>query len=274
MDLSKLLSGLCSDKDDLKIFGIGTEHTEKVDLVIMDPVDGCENLFFQLGKQIKMLRTNIWHSKLFKAYQIQNISPRGLRCKIQPLVGTPDETLLKDWQQAQQEAAMIRVNILASFYERTIQSNIIEVEKTCNNLKRFEHEASFQGCLGKLSKEISILENNLKKKKLHKFARDKEDYDRGKQFDSQRGVRFAHGTKNASFIRKKRPRSILKKTGPSFITSGEDSSTTDTETPNIGDSPNAKRGRRTEVPLGGKNTGQEGNTEVKNLEELFMSIVK
>ncbi|XP_043932279.1 phosphatidylinositol 4,5-bisphosphate 3-kinase catalytic subunit alpha isoform-like [Protopterus annectens] len=179
MDLDSILQGLCADKNDIGVFGSSLHDENNLDIENRDPFDSCNQLFQNLGKGMKTLRTSVWHLKLFKAYLSKNITPRGLRVKIQPLVGRIDEALTKDWCEAQQKASLSFVHILANYYERMTDENVGEV-KLFYNLKTFEGLLAYINCLNKLTKDLLAFEKQIKDKKIRKFNRDVSDYQRVK----------------------------------------------------------------------------------------------
>ncbi|XP_043932167.1 extracellular calcium-sensing receptor-like [Protopterus annectens] len=271
MDLKKLLLDLSSDKDDIAAFGIGDDTTVSGNMISLKPEQKCEQQFAALNKNMKALRSCVWHHKLLKAYLVKGICPRGLRVKIQPLVASPDENLLTEWTSIQQECSMKFVKSLSDYYTRIIESETTLVLKSIEECNHYQNETFFPTLLTKLSTELLSFDTILKERKLKKFSRDLSDYGKGQPFKNIRHVRFQEGhnaNKQFSKSKRKSPRSILKgHSNNTESTDFETSSGTDTDTQSTIDSPTPKR-KNYVSPLGNTEGGGGGAGSIEKVTSL------
>ncbi|XP_043935483.1 AP-1 complex subunit gamma-1 [Protopterus annectens] len=248
MDLNDILEGLSADKDNLEVFRLNTGQVSTTDNTTINLKEKCGTIFSKLHRQMKALRTNIWHLKLFKAYKIKDITPRGLRIKLQPLVANIDNELRQDWATAQHQASMLFVDSLSKYYERNIETLTTELQMTCLEAETFSSTDYYQDHLSQLAKELTNIEQDLKKRKIHKFNRDLGDYEKGKPFVTSKNVRFSESTHKPP-RGKKRPRPILKKHDSRHsLTSDDDFSSTTEDESNSQRSIGFRFGKSTFVP--------------------------
>ncbi|XP_043928790.1 C2 domain-containing protein 3 [Protopterus annectens] len=194
---------------------------------------------------------------------VKDITPRGLRVRIQPIVANIDSVLSKEWAEAQHSSSMQFVDCLLRYYDRTIQSQLTEIENLCGEVEQFKSEVVYSQQVSDLAKDLSVLEKQLTKRKINKFNRDLMDYEKGKPFVNQKSVRFQDFRSSNSFNNKKRPRSILRQhKSMSDTTSEEEASTlTDGEGSLRQVSPAAKRKQPPPLELG---VGGGGGKKHKN----------
>ncbi|XP_043927878.1 uncharacterized protein LOC122802295 [Protopterus annectens] len=184
MDLSSLISGLVADREDLRAFGLNSNKDGNADLLEnCNPDITSQYLIDDLNRSLRVLRANVWHSKLFKAYQTANITPRGLRIRIAPHVGDADDELTTKWTKIQHEATMSFVVELYKFHNRAIDKGLSEIMILADKLKNFEQEPSFEGKLNRVAQDLKNMMRNYSAQD-EKFNRDQEDYSRESIFFS------------------------------------------------------------------------------------------
>ncbi|XP_043922383.1 zinc finger protein 605-like [Protopterus annectens] len=228
MDLSSLITGLAADREDLGAFGLGSSTQSNMSTnEQVGPESTCAMVFEKLHKHLRSLRSNVWHSKLFKAYIAKGITLRGLRIRIQPHVGEVDEELNSQWSKIQQQATMAFVEALSKFHDWAIDREIDAVTKLAGEVKPFEGESFFNKQLSKVATDLHNLEEQLRSRKIKKFQIDQADYLSANPFSyNSKHVKFTSFPTRTQ--KRKRPRSILRKRSANIGSSTDDiSSCTD-----------------------------------------------
>ncbi|XP_043928712.1 nuclear mitotic apparatus protein 1 [Protopterus annectens] len=195
MDLKKLLLDLSSDKDDIAAFGIGDDTTVSGNMISLKPEQKCEQQFAALNKNMKALRSCVWHHKLLKAY----LTSRPVKLRISEHLKTQMEKVKSHYDAKKEQLDSVQEELNALKKDSTaLKSDRDKLDKQLQHmiLQAKEVEATNKN----LSAKVRTLEVQLEhaERQLHELGKPEIATDALKSRATRRGSRAAEGRADIS----------------------------------------------------------------------------